>query len=81
MVTRRSFLGAAGIAGGSLVLERSVHAAAPTPDELLQADPEPVRPPGQRVEAERPALPPGQARRDYTPVVTPNGASGIDTES
>ena len=75
MVTRRTFMGAAGIAGGSLVLERSVHATAPTHDELLQADHEPVRGPAQRTRADRPALPPGQARRDYTPVVTPNGST------
>ena len=75
MVTRRTFLGATGIAGGSLVLERSVHATTPTHDELLQADPEPVRGPARQPRRDRPALPPGQARRDYTPVVTPNGST------
>lgn len=75
MFTRRNFLTAAGLAGGSLVLERSVHASTPSTDELLRADPQPVQPPGQQARGERPAQPPGQARRDYTPVVTPNGST------
>lgn len=68
MITRRKFLTtSAALAGGSVVLQNSQPAqAAPERrwEKSYSGNPQ-----------DRPALPPGQPGKDYTPVITSNGAS------
>src|SRR4030095_8133565 len=80
MITRRKFITSAGALAGSAALLQKVSAAAgepaPQPDKPRETSAlvnrnKPLR---DRVDP-KPTDPPGEAGRDYTPVITPNNVA------
>src|SRR5947209_2145136 len=75
LLTRRKMMvtGAAAIAGGTVLLSSLEHASAadvPSTDRARDAAPA-----TGKSNVDQAPLPPGEAGKDYTPVVTPNGAT------